>query len=185
MFSSIKGFGEKEKKFDRKKLFRILAVSSVLGLLLAVSVRTWIIFPYSIPNEEMNPSYPIGKRVYVFRWVRADSLFLGDAVLVRHPTQDGKAVLGRIVGKPGDSISIQDKILIRNGVSESAGNLPFSIQNSDKRSPLPSSFSNRDNLSALRIEDRNYFLLCDNRDDCVDSRDFGQIGLDRIIGKVL
>ncbi|TGK60170.1 signal peptidase I [Leptospira wolffii] len=185
MLGSVKGFGEKEKKIDRKKLIRIFGIAALLGFLIAFSVRFWILFPFTISNSEMSPTYPSGKRVYIFRWIRPDSLFLGNVVLTEHPTQKNKVVLARIVGKPGDSISIQDKVVYRNGVSETEGSLPFSVQHSDNRPPFASGFSQRDNLSPVRIEDRNYFLLCDNRDDCTDSRDFGPIGFDKILGKVL
>ncbi len=183
MLSSRKSFGEKEKKFDRKRFLRILGISLGLGFLFAWIVRSWIITPFVPENEEMNPNFPKGKRVYINRWVRPDSLFLGDIVLLYHPTQKNRVLLARIIGKPGDTISIQDKIVIRNGIPEV--NLPFQIVHTDKRESFPSSHSARDNFSPQIVEARTYFLLCDNRDECVDSRDFGPISFENILGKVL
>ncbi|TGK00801.1 signal peptidase I [Leptospira semungkisensis] len=185
MFPLKREFGEKDKKFDKKKFAQILSISLTIGFTFAFILRVWIFFPFVPETEEMSPTFPKGKRIYISRWVRDSSLFLGDVVLAEHPTQKDKVVLVRIVGKSGDQISLKDKVLFRNGVSEREEKLPFQLQYKDARDPLPSTHSNRDNLSTVLVEDRKYFLLCDNRDDCLDSRDFGQLPFEKILGKVL
>lgn len=185
MFSLKKEFGEKEKKFDRKKFAQILSISLVVGFLFATAVRIWFVFPFVPETEEMSPAFPKGKRIYISRFFRDSSLFLGDVILVEHPTQKGKVTLVRIMGKSGDQISIKDKVLYRNGISEAEEKSDFNLQHKDVRPAFSGTYSSRDNLSNLTIEDRNYFLLCDNRDDCVDSRDFGPLPFEKIIGKVL
>ncbi|TGK17321.1 signal peptidase I [Leptospira fluminis] len=185
MFTAHKGFGEKEKKFDKKRFAKLFGISLGLGVAIALLVRSWILFPYSPETSEMNPAMPKGKRIYVLRWIRPASLFLGDVVLAEHPSQPGNVVMARIVGKPGDTISMREKILYRNNIPETEGNLPYKISHSDSRNPFPSSHSNRDNFGSVLVEDRNFFLLCDNRDDCLDSRDFGPIPFEKLIGKAL
>ncbi|EQA46753.1 signal peptidase I [Leptospira broomii serovar Hurstbridge str. 5399] len=185
MFTPRKGFGEKEKKFDKKRFAKLLGFSLTIGLLLALLLRSWILFPFIPDTSEMNPAIPKGKRVYIYRWIQPSSLFLGDVVLAEHPTQSGSVILGRIVGKPGDTLSMKEKVLFRNNIPETEGNLPYTISHRDTRNPFPALHSNRDSFSALLIEDRNFFLLCDNRDDCLDSRDFGPIPFEKLVGKVL
>ncbi|TGL61628.1 signal peptidase I [Leptospira sarikeiensis] len=184
MLSLKKEFGEKEKKFDRKKFLQIVLISVTIGFLFSSAIRIWFIFPFVPETEEMSPAYPKGKRIYISRFFRDSSLFLGDVILTEHPTQKGKVVLVRIMGKSGDQMSIKDKVLLRNGIPENQEKFSFSLQFKDARPAFSQHDSNRDNLSNLTVEDRNYFVLCDNRDDCLDSRDFGPIPFEKILGKV-
>ncbi|PJZ70204.1 signal peptidase I [Leptospira perolatii] len=184
MYSIPKGNGEKDKKFDHKKWAKILGVSLSIGFLIAFSIRAWILFPYKLETNEMEPGLKKGERKTILRWIKPSSLFLGDIILLEHPTQTSKVVLARIVGKPGDTLYMKDKTLFRNGIPENEGKLPYELGFTDKRNPFPASFSRRDQFASVQIEDRKYFVLCDNRDECVDSRDFGPIAFEKIIGKI-
>lgn len=50
---------------------------------------------------------------------------------------------------------------------------------------FPKSFSGRDNIEEVFVKDRNFFLLSDNRDECLDSRELGLISEEKIIGKMV
>ena len=91
-------------------------------------------------------------------------------------------MLARVVGRKGDRVSLKNKKLFRNGnqISESD-----KVIFTDKRSPFAPSFSRRDNLDEILVKEKTYFLLADNRDEGIDSRELGLIAQDSILGKVL
>ncbi|WP_078129948.1 signal peptidase I [Leptospira alexanderi] len=178
---------EKEKREKIKSILKQAGIGLLIGLIAASLIRFFLFFPFTLETKEMLPTYPPGKRIYFSRFVNRSNLYLGDLVLVKHPTQKGKVVFSRIAGKPGDIIQMKNKILYRNNNPEDLSGVGsgFVLQFEDKRGPFPASFSSRDNSEPLILKDRDYFLLCDNRDSCSDSRDFGPIPIEYILGKAL
>ncbi|WP_061249509.1 signal peptidase I [Leptospira alstonii] len=176
---------EKEKREKIKSLLKQVGVGLLIGLTTATLIRFFLFFPFTLETKEMLPTYSLGKRIYFSRFVNRSNLYLGDLVLVKHPTQEGKVVFSRISGKPGDTVQMKNKILYRNHNPEDFSGVGngFVLQFEDKRGPFPSSFSGRDNSEPLILKDRDYFLLCDNRDSCSDSRDFGPVPIENILGK--
>lgn len=129
----------------------------------------------------MLPTYSAEYRLYFTPIFSEKNLYIGDVVLAEHPKQKGHSFVARILGKPGDRIEIQNKELIRNGVSV----LESQIQFEDKRPSLPVTFSHRDNLPEVYLQPGQYFLLCDNRDSCLDSRQIGPVSESQILGKMV
>ncbi|AXX16158.1 MULTISPECIES: signal peptidase I [Leptospira] len=176
-----------EKREKIKSILKQAGIGLSIGLITASLIRFFLFFPFTLETKEMLPTYSPGKRIYFSRFVNRSNLYLGDLVLVKHPTQEGKVVFSRIVGKPGDTVQMKNKILYRNNNPEDSSGIGsgFVLQFEDKRGPFPASFSSRDNSEPLILKDRDYFLLCDNRDSCSDSRDFGPIPIEYILGKAL
>ncbi|AXR69213.1 signal peptidase I [Leptospira mayottensis] len=174
---------EKEKREKIKSILKQAGIGLLIGLIMASLIRFFLFFPFTLETKEMLPTYSPGKRIYFSRFVNRSNLYLGDLVLAKHPTQEGKVVFSRIVGKPGDTIQMKNKILYRNNNPEDFSDGGFVLRFEDKRAPFPASFSSRDNSEPLILKDRDYFLLCDNRDSCSDSRDFGPIPIEYILGK--
>ena len=75
----------------------------------------------------------------------------------------------RIVGTPGDQIKIES-----NG-SIFVNNIELEIKNVNN--------TNNGDKFEIKLSDNEYFLIGDNRDNSFDSRMFGPISSDRIIGK--
>ncbi|EMO53486.1 signal peptidase I [Leptospira noguchii] len=177
---------EKEKREKIKSILKQAGIGLSIGLSVAILIRSFLFFPFTLETKDMLPTYSPGKRIYFHRFVNRSNLYLGDLVLVKHPTQEGKIVFSRISGKPGDTVQMKNKILYRNNHPEDISGVGsgFILQFEDKRGAFPSNFSGRDNGEPLILKDRDYFLLCDNRDSCSDSRDFGPIPIENILGKL-
>ncbi|XDD51588.1 signal peptidase I [Leptospira sp. WS92.C1] len=177
---------EKEKREKIKSILKQAGIGLVIGTCIAFIIRFFLFFPFTLETKEMLPTFSPGTRVYFSRFVDRSNLYLGDLVLVKHPTQKGKVVFSRISGKPGDTVQMKNKTLFRNNNPEenSGSGAGFILQFEDKRGPFPASFSGRDNGEPIILKDRDYFLLCDNRDSCSDSRDFGPVPIENILGKL-
>ncbi|HMW05559.1 MAG TPA: signal peptidase I [Leptospiraceae bacterium] len=164
-----------------KKLGIRVTISVLIAFLIAYLIKFVFFFPFTVQNDFMAPEIKKDKTIYLTHLFQKDKILIGDIVLVR--INENQVLLGRVMGRKGDRISIKNKKLYRNGnfIQESSDKIQFT----DKRSPFASSFSKRDNLDEVLVKDKTYFLLVDNRDDGIDSRQIGLISQDSIIGKLL
>jgi len=126
----------------------------------------------------------------------------GDFVLLRlrnHPPLKS-AFFKRILGLPGETIEIRENRVIVNGRALPARSLnPADFAWVPKAHPIGSVVQDEDghwitftpgkdehrNCPPIRLSDRQYFVLGDNRDGSLDSREFGPISEESLLGKVI
>ena len=172
----------------------ILIVAVALGL--ALGIQAFLIKPYRIPSESMVPTLTIGQRVLVNRiGNNFGDPAIGD-VTVFHPpagAENGKECgaprqpdqpcprptadkadvnfIKRIVAGPGDKITIEDGHVVRNGKRQAE---PFAE---------PCGGGEGCDLSMpITIPKGHYFMMGDNRGASDDSRFWGPVPRDWIIG---
>lgn len=167
----------RNKNFSFKLVIRFL-ISFLISIILVFLLRDFYVFPYTISNTFMEPNLPKGKKVFFRKNISDSNLFIGNILMVKRA--DDSIFIGRLVGKPGDTIYIEDKKISRNGLFTKD---KFAVFN-DSRAPLTEKVSNRDNLNEFTIKEKQYFILADNRDIGIDSRELGLVSIDSIIGKV-
>lgn len=97
----------------------------------------------------------------------------GDIISLEN--DDTKYLIKRVIGLPGDSISIKDNTLYING--------EVYIENYLEEGLVYDDFE-LTSLGYQVIPDDMYFVLGDNRADSVDSREIGLISKDDVIGKI-
>ncbi|NUM42451.1 MAG: signal peptidase I, partial [Leptospiraceae bacterium] len=171
-----------KKKFYRKVAIRIF-LSCILGFIISLLFRNYLLYPIKISDRVMEPSIKKGQYVFITPFFNHGNLKIGDVVLSKNPLNETYTFLSRIAGKSGDRIYISNKKLFRNMnlIDEEKKGIQFT----DKRTMFPKSFSGRDNIEEVFVKDRNFFLLSDNRDECLDSRELGLISEEKIIGKMV
>ena len=182
------------------------------GFLLFLIVRAFILQTWVITSGSMENTLLVGdllvlnKVAYGAQLPGSDKRLpgytdpkRGDIVVFRahHDTLD---VIKRIVGMPGDTISMRNKVLY---VNDKAQDEPF-VQLRDPRSTEDGTHSwmkwqldflvgdstkrseyipTRDNWGPLLVPQGHYFMMGDNRDDSLDSRFWGFLDGHRIKGK--
>jgi signal peptidase I len=120
----------------------------------------------SMQNTLSNGQHVLVNRVaYIFR-----SPERGDVIVLRDPTNTDRTLLRRIIALPGDTVKLDSTTISINGTQL---NEPY----------VPQKF----NPSALTIKvpAGTYFVLPDNRLANADSRYFGPISSDLIVGKAV
>jgi signal peptidase I len=174
----------------------VLIVAVALGL--ALGIQAFLVKPYRIPSESMVPTLTKGQRVLVNRiGERFGPPSVGDIVVFHPPTgaEDGGGTCGetppqgevcnqptpdeakvnfikRVVAGPGDRIAIQNGHVILNGkrqkepFAEPCGGGP------DCNFP-----------NAVTVPADHYFMMGDNRGSSDDSRFWGPVPEDWIIGQ--
>ncbi len=154
----------------------------ILALVVVFFVKNKFFTPLEVTNSFMEPTYKKGDTVYINRMARTKNLLIGDVVLVRSPLQNDVYLLGRILGKAGDEIQIKAREAFRNGNIVSTEVFP--VLQETKFPILPEGKSESDHRPKFIVPDKSLFVLADNREMGIDSRELGPISEDLIVGKV-
>ncbi len=144
-------------------LFRCVMLTVVLVVLF-----TQVFLLVQARGNEMFPAIRDGDLVFAYRLQRA--FMKNDVVVYR---QNGVVRIGRVLGRSGDVIMLDDTgNLLVNGTN----------QGGDILYPTYA----KDNLTyPYVVPEGSCFLLCDYRTRCEDSRDFGAVALKDVEGKVI
>ena len=146
-------------------------VSVILYLL-----HSFVVQPFIIQGDSMKPnlnshSYVlVNKLIYRFNTPRR-----GEVIIFQNPLDLSTDFAKRIIGLPNETITIENNKIYVNGKKLDEPYLSENIQ-----TKLPSGILKKTYV----IPSNQYFVLGDNRDNSNDSRDFGPIQLDTIVGRV-
>lgn len=186
-----------KKSLANSAIELVLIVVTALGL--ALLIQAFLVKPYRIPSGSMLPTLHINQRVLVNRLATHFSTpHIGD-IIVFHPPKDystcadpnqgengvgaracdvpqkfasSQTFIKRVVGLPGDRISIHNGHVIRNGVAEKD---PYVVPcGGGDACDFP---------GTITIPPDDYYMMGDNRPDSEDSRFWGPVPKAWIIGK--
>ena len=189
--------------------------SVLLIVLVITSFRSAVADWNDVPTGSMKPTIFEGDRIVVnklaydlkipyttLRVVSWANPTRGDIVVLYSPV-DGKRLVKRVVGVPGDMVSMIDDRLIVNNVTVSysppppdlvAGTTPgcsgkfIASENFGDRPHavmIPHGTHCRPTFAPVNVPDDSYFLMGDNRDESFDSRHFGLVDRGQIYGRAL
>ncbi len=129
----------------KKNTFQIISeyIQALVGaILLAVLIRGFLVEPFKIPSESMLPTLLVGDHIFVARYhyglrvpltkkwlMEFDDPKRGDVVVFTYPEDEDVDFIKRVVGIPGDKISIKNDIVNING--EAAKYQPIIIEGQD------------------------------------------------------
>ncbi|HLR02778.1 MAG TPA: signal peptidase I [Virgibacillus sp.] len=165
----------------RKRSLIILAVIA-MGFLLVFSLRSFLFSNYVVNGKSMEPTLEDGNNLMVNKAIY-DMADMGrfDVIVFHKNAKDD--YVKRVVGLPGDTIEYKNNHLFVNGeyIEE-----PF-LEESDaltKADIKTEDFTLEESTGKKRVPEGELFVLGDNRTNSVDSRKFGFISKDQVVGKV-
>jgi signal peptidase I len=174
--------GERRKKNSTGRTIVEYVVLAVVAIAVALLIQAFLVKPYRIPSESMENTLLIGDRVLVDRvsWRFSDPA--RQNIVVFHPPFAGPVLIKRIIGMPGDEVSLKDGAVYINGKK-----LDEPYVRKIKGKPVPSDpFDNGlpwSLQSPYKVPAGNYFVMGDNRIDSGDSREFGPVPRSQLVGK--
>jgi signal peptidase I len=185
---------EKPEPKRRRSFLAELPGLLLTALAIAVIIKTFLIQPFWIPSESMLPTIEVNDRVMVnklaYNWGEPQR---GDIVVFRDPreeeveeslpeavirsvleavgirTRGRDDLIKRVIGLPGELVEVKDNHVVINGV------------------PLDEPYVAADSFMpdepAITVGDNEVFVMGDNRNASFDSRRFGPIPLDDLVGQ--
>lgn len=174
----------------------LLARALLVGILLALFARTYLLQLYRVPSDSMMPGLLPGDHVVVDRFLYGGDHALPwlpqgsppglpqrdprrfDVVVLRGP--DGTPLIKRLLGLPGERVEVRDHLLWADGVRidlPAAGYLLLPTLAAPASSRVPADFG------PLRLGRDEYLLLGDQRGVSLDSRVFGPVSRRDLVGR--
>ncbi|MCG6153024.1 signal peptidase I [Leptospira bandrabouensis] len=176
---STTSMSKAKNKVPFKTRLLTFAIPLFVGLIAAVVVKYYVFTPVHIPNQFMEPTLKIGSTAYFNRLFRSKHLGIGDVVLVRSPLDPNSVLIARIVGKPGDTIYVQKRMVFRNDTLLDPTSFPESSSNEIPM--IPPGKTESDDMPKVTVPEKSFFLLADNRELGVDSRTLGVVQESHVI----
>lgn len=168
-----------QETVKKKGAFRDTFDSIIVAFVIAMIIRAFFVQAFKIPSGSMLETLQIGDHILVNKISYViDKPKVDDIIVFEFPLDPGKDFIKRVVGVPGDTLKIVDKVLYRNGEKVDE---PFAIFGSNVI--LPASVSPRDNVNEFTVPKGLYFVMGDNRDYSLDSRFWGFVKEDTIVGR--
>jgi signal peptidase I len=156
----------------------------VLALVLAAGVREYALQLFYIPSGSMLPTLQIGDRIVVDKLAyRFEPVRRGDVVVFSRPPledADYKDLVKRVIGLPGETLSLAGGQVYVDGRLLEEPWLPRPAPPTTP-SPADAAFSL---AHPFTVPAGQYFVMGDDRTDSEDSRFFGPIPRDLIVGKM-
>ena len=155
----------------------------VLTLIIFVVIQNFVAQPYQVEMGSMERTLEPGQYVLVDKLTpRFDTYQRGDIVVFHPPATAAKGdtpYIKRVIGVPGDTVAIRDDGLVY--INGTALDEPYLY--SDEPGGLPQATTVSLEQASWTVADGQFFLMGDHRSDSADSRVFGTVAADQIIGR--
>jgi len=182
-----------DTRAEQKSVLREYVEAILIAALMALVIRTFIIQAFKIPSGSMEKTLLIGDHILVNKFLFGtkipfvDKKYLiirepvrGDIIVFKYPEDETKDFIKRVIGTPGDVVEISNKKVYVNGKPLVE---PYTVYADGD--VLAKSLQARDNFGPVKVPPDEYFMMGDNRDRSHDSRFWGFVDKNKIIGKAL
>lgn len=137
----------------------------IIIVLVVVLIRTFIITPVRVDGGSMRKTLEDGDILLLYKLSKPK---FGDIVVLKEK-EEKEIIIKRIIGMPGDTVEIKDNVIYIN----------------DEEIKDSNAYGETSDYDKITLLDDEYFLLGDNRRISKDSRYFGPVKEEEILGKVV
>lgn len=168
---------------EQKPLWREYLETAIIALVAAILLRLFVVSAYRVSSSSMENALFEGDYIFVNKlaYSYGNDPKAGDIVVFKYPNNPQKEYIKRIAALPGQTVQVADKIVYVDG---EVAPIPVHSKHIDKRI-MPGDLSFRDNFGPYQAPVDEYFVLGDNRDDSRDSRFWGTVPRENILGKAV
>lgn len=165
--------------------------SIIIAVILALVIRAFVVQAFKIPSGSMIPTFQIGDRIFVNKFLYGARIPFtdirlpavrqprrGDIIVFRSPEDGKKDFVKRLIAMEGETVEIRDgKIYIDNKVIEEPSSIrSFYYYNSGDYGR---------ESQVIKVPKDSYYALGDNSSSSRDSRYWGFVPKKNMIGKVI
>ncbi len=162
----------------------------VIAVLLALVIRANVVQPFKIPSGSMIPTLLIGDHIFVNKFIYGIRMPFtnkvivpvkrparGDIVVFKYPVDTSKDFIKRVIAVEGDVVEMRDRKIFINGKQMPDTHGTFT----EPRSGPPQ--ARRDSFGPIPVPRGKFFMMGDNRDGSLDSRYWGFVDFNAILGR--
>jgi signal peptidase I len=173
-------------KMKQKSKMREYVETIIIALAIALFVRAFVIQAFKIPSESMKPTLLVGDHILVNKFIYGIRIpvtgkkvipfaepLRGDVIVFIFPKDRSKDFIKRVIGLPGEKVEVRGhQIYINDRLIAD----PWGVYSLWR--PMDSK-----NYGPEVVPARSLFVMGDNRDNSEDSRYWGFVPLDDVLGK--
>jgi signal peptidase I len=209
--TAIEGSQRSSRRHSRSTMAEY-AESLIVTILLALFGTTFVVQAFKIPSQSMEPTLLVGDHLLVNKFIFEGrgawyekllpyrAIHHGDIVVFKYPFEDHPHYVKRVIGLPGDRIRIINGQVFVNGTRLAE---PYVVHDPSAQDPIADYFPPADPYTIqiglrqewaaeimnyveggdLVVPPDHFFMMGDNRDRSWDSRYWGFVPRDAIIGR--
>jgi signal peptidase I len=192
LLKSAKGYFRLDRLIPNRSV-REWVEALLFALIVASVVRTYLFAPFKIPSGSMLPTIQIGDHIFATMYsygtklpivgirLFEDEVQRGDIIIFPYPKNRDVDYIKRAVGMPGETLEIRDDVVFINGERLDE---PYAFYDPQQRNSgmigddVPVS-----NFGPVKIPEGKLFVMGDNRYNSADSRFWGFVDSDDVLGK--
>lgn len=150
-----------------------------ISLAIIIPIRYFLIQPFYVKGASMEPTFHDHDYLIVDEIsYRFHQPARGDIVVFRYPKDPTQFFIKRVIGLPGETVEVKDGYVF---IYNDSGKKKYLLNESDY---LDLGITTSGEKMWV-LKDSEYYVLGDNRSHSLDSRGFGPINREYIVGKVL
>jgi signal peptidase I len=180
---------------NKKSTIREYYEALLIAVIFVNFARIFAFQAFKIPTGSMEDNLKVGDHIIVNKFIYGPGTTLGgmlplreirrgDIIVFRYPLQPDTDFVKRVIGLPGDTVEVHDKVVSVNGKPLAE---PYVIHVDPTiyppRRQLPEPYRSRDQFGPYFVPEGQYFAMGDNRDRSSDSRYWGTVPRSMIKGK--
>ncbi len=168
----------------------------LIALIFVNFARIFVFQAFKIPSGSMEDNLKIGDHIIVNKFIYGPGagtmaglvplrdVQRGDIIVFRYPQQPEIDFVKRVIGLPGDRVSIENRKVFVNGERLEEPYAVFvDVRVYERSEFLPETQRYRDQLEPFLVPEGRYFVMGDNRDHSHDSRYWGTVPRTMIKGR--
>jgi signal peptidase I len=158
----------------------------IVALLIILPIRYFVFQPFIVSGSSMEPNFQNGQYLVIDELsYRLHDPARGDVLVLKYPNNPKEYFIKRIIGLPGEKVQVENgHVIIYNAGHPKGFTLSEAYLPSQNLSfPHNSTIVGGKNI--ITLKDNEYFMMGDNRLASSDSRDWGPLTTQGIVGRVL
>lgn len=194
MFTKKKQTVKKREKKSALTVLREYVESFAIALIFALIVKCSVVEAYKIPSGSMEDTLLVGDFLLANKFIYGSKIPLlpvhlpalrepkpGDIVIFKYPLNPKVNYIKRCVAVEGQTVEIRNKVLYIDGKGVED---PALAKYTDPNTRSPGR-NVRDNFGPAKVPQGHLFMMGDNRDNSADSRFWGFLPRELVLGKAM
>lgn len=171
-------YGQEEQGLGNKLKSNILELIEFIAIVAAVLIvlRFFVAEPHKVSGSSMVPNFYDGDYIITNKISKNFSdPVRGEVIILTNPRNNNQVFIKRVIGLPGETVKINNGQVHINGQLLPEPYLPAGL-----RTPGEAFLQEGEEIT---IPEKQYFVIGDNRGGSSDSREWGPVKIDLIIGQ--